>query len=648
MGGRNLGLLINGLIALIVLVFMGVIVLSYQNLKSRESDGLLLNLAGRQRMLTQKYAKETIASIQIHKLAALEEEAPGGEPEDEAAPESAELDLGSLDGLLGGDTPAEETKPEESSVNEQLTKTRELFEKTLVALKSGGETFSDLEGKILVSLPSHQDEALSKLLDEVEGKWKTLTELVDASILVEANPTSEDIMAVKDQSISCLQSMNQAVGHMQAKSDAATSRMMMSLLGGLVLSFFMGVGVIVTIRRRIFSPLFGMIEFADSVASGDLTHRIDIKSSDEVGKVSQALNQMCDKLQGLVEGLYRDAGILVESSQSLSECADNATKGVAATEKGSALIVESTQLLDVNTVGMREKAEQMDTDATSIAASIAQISSGLNSVDTSVDQISSNANDLASAVEEVSASLDEIAHKTEKTAGLTAGATAQARTTSQLVNQLGRSAEQVGDVVNLIKGVAQQTNLLALNATIEAASAGEAGKGFAVVANEVKELAKQTDRATGQIQEQVASIQDITRKAVEAINTIVAQIGELDEDFEFVAKSFSEQSVVVSQICESLSRNANTTQEVNSNIHQAADGVAQINEFLGALANRSHSVSIMAQENAESVNAIVSGISDIRIHVAKSGEVVGLASECGLRISGCADELKVSLAHFKI
>ncbi len=646
-GNKSLSLLFNGSILLIILVFLGVIGSTYKILKSKEADGLEINLAGRQRLLTQQYARAIIAGVKVAEIQASEEAASGvAAPEETAEPAEAEIDLGSLDGLLGGDTGPEPVKEEESGDNES-TLVRELFETTSLALKNGGETFADFEGKNRVAIAGAGDDAIVKAQEEVDLKWAALKDMAEG-LLNGANASPEAISNFTDQSLLVMKDANLVVSMIQQRSEKKDQLMLEVLVGGLAAAIILGAVILFNTRRRVFQPLRHVVEFASSVSQGDLTRRIDIQSQDEVGQVGRALNDMCDNLNVLVSEIRKDAGSLSEWSTDLTTSSQAAMDGVSKTQEGSSVVEESARLLGHNSRDMGQKVELMDSDASSIAASISQISAGLNNVDRSVDQISSNANDLATAVEEVSASLAEIAHKTEKTAGLTSGATAQARTTSELVNKLGDSAEQVGDVVSLIKGVAQQTNLLALNATIEAASAGEAGKGFAVVANEVKDLARQTDQATAKIQEQVAGIQEITSQAVQAINTIVSQIGELDEDFEFVSKAFAEQTMVVGQICDSLSRNANTTGDLNQNIHQAADGVATLNEHLQNLADRTHTVAQMVKANTASVNAIESSISDIRVNVDKSGDVVDKANKCGHRISVAAGELKGALARFNL
>jgi methyl-accepting chemotaxis protein len=139
------------------------------------------------------------------------------------------------------------------------------------------------------------------------------------------------------------------------------------------------------------------------------------------------------------------------------------------------------------------------------------------------------------------------------------------------VGRLGDSSQEIASVIKMITAIAAQTNLLALNATIEAARAGDAGKGFAVVASEVKELAQETARATEDIATRVDTIQQDTAGAVTAIGEISAVIGEINAFQTTIAAAVEEQTA--------------TTNEMNRNVAQAADGSRQIASSITGLAD---------------------------------------------------------------
>jgi methyl-accepting chemotaxis protein len=148
----------------------------------------------------------------------------------------------------------------------------------------------------------------------------------------------------------------------------------------------------------------------------------------------------------------------------------------------------------------------------------------------------------------------------------------QARATNDRVGELSRAASRIGDVVELINSIAGQTNLLALNATIEAARAGEAGRGFAVVAAEVKALAEQTAKATGEIGQQVSGIQSATQQSVGAIKDISDTIEKLSEISSAIAAAVEEQGAATQEISRNVQQAAEGTQQVSSNIADVERG----------------------------------------------------------------------------
>jgi methyl-accepting chemotaxis protein len=152
------------------------------------------------------------------------------------------------------------------------------------------------------------------------------------------------------------------------------------------------------------------------------------------------------------------------------------------------------------------------------------------------------------------------------------------------VSKLGDSSTEIGQVIKVITSIAQQTNLLALNATIEAARAGEAGKGFAVVANEVKELAKETAKATEDISRKIEAIQTDTKAAVEAIASISGVINQINDISGTIATAVEEQNATTNEMSRNVSEAATGSGEITSNI----SGVAQAAESTSQGARDTH------------------------------------------------------------
>lgn len=214
---------------------------------------------------------------------------------------------------------------------------------------------------------------------------------------------------------------------------------------------------------------------------------------------------------------------------------------------------------------------EVNDNMNAVGGSAQEMSSNMQTVAAAAEEMSASVNTVAAAMEEMAASLNEVAKNAGEASSVAGKAATTAEDTKLTVNSLGVSAKQIGNVVELIKGIAAQTNLLALNATIEAASAGDAGKGFAVVANEVKELAKQSAQATEDIRAQVEEMQKNTDDAVSAINDITEIINNMNQINHTIANAVEEQTSTTNEVSENINTVATSASEVTQNVQKAAD-----------------------------------------------------------------------------
>jgi methyl-accepting chemotaxis protein len=299
-----------------------------------------------------------------------------------------------------------------------------------------------------------------------------------------------------------------------------------------------------------------ILKVVAAATTGDLTQEIEVRGSDAIG-------QMGEGLAKFFADLRRSIGSIGESAANLASAAEELT-----------------------TTSLQMSANAEETSAQTKVVSSATLS------------VSQNLQTVATGAEEMGASIKEIAKNATEAAKVATSAVKVAETANATVSKLGDSSAEIGQVIKVITSIAQQTNLLALNATIEAARAGEAGKGFAVVANEVKELAKETAKATEDISRKIEAIQTDTKAAVDAIGTISEVINQINGISSTIASAVEEQNA--------------TTNEMSRNVSEAARGSGEITSNIAGVSHAAESTSRGAGDSQKAAQGLVETSNQLR------------------------------------
>jgi methyl-accepting chemotaxis protein len=338
-------------------------------------------------------------------------------------------------------------------------------------------------------------------------------------------------------------------------SEMASNHIMLLLgLGiGLLIPMFLLGGMS---HRSIMGPLRSSMEVFRAFANRNFTMRFEGGADGEMAEIADAVNQ---------------AGTSIR--EALTQIASHAETLATASDE------------------LKLVSEQMSANAEETAAQA-------NVVSAASEQVMRSVKTVAVSAEQMNGSIRDIAGNTNQAANVTSDAVRIAENANGAVLRLGDSSTEIGKVIKVINSIAEQTNLLALNATIEAARAGEAGKGFAVVANEVKELAKETAKATQDIAHKIETIQTDTGGAVGAIGEIRQAINRVND--------------IQSTVAAAIQQQATTTTEIEKNVNHGARGTEEISANIAGVAQAARSTSSGASDTQRAAGELAKMASELR------------------------------------
>nr|WP_222529137.1 methyl-accepting chemotaxis protein [Azospirillum sp. 412522] len=347
--------------------------------------------------------------------------------------------------------------------------------------------------------------------------------------------------------------------------------------------FALLVVVAVLITKLTIQSIRRIADVTHSLAAGNTAVDLSgLARQDELGVIVSSLDTFAVN-QARVAVLQAEQEAMKHESEQRRKAA--LTQMAAMFEAKVATVVEA----------VARSATQMHENASGMVGSVEQTRHQSEVATGAARQASGNVQTVASASEELSTSIQEISSQVDRSRGIATAAVAASEKAGVTMLQLTEGAQKIGEVVRLISGIAEQTNLLALNATIEAARAGAAGKGFSVVAGEVKALAAQTSKATGDIDARINEMRVLTIRTGEAIEEIGHAIAGLAEISLVVASAIEEQACTTHEIARSIRAAALGTEEVSQNI----DGVHEASVSSGLAASQIREASSMLHAQAD-------------------------------------------------
>ena len=406
--------------------------------------------------------------------------------------------------------------------------------------------------------------------EEIESRVVALVQAGkkdEAAILA----NDENTMKAYDEMMALIQkdiNLNNTSGADEGKKAIAmghTQILVSCMVMAVVLLFCVVVGWVLT--HLIVPPLQAAVVVLNQLAAKDLTGNVEVRSSDEVGEMSTAINTSITSMRDVLV-------TLTQSAETLSAAAEEMSQHASQTH--------------LNTDAQANKTSQIAAAAQEMTATIGEISQNAETAAVASRESAETATAGGVVMQATAATMERIASATNSV--------------STKMDSLSRRSEEIGKVVNVIQEISEQTNLLALNAAIEAARAGEHGRGFAVVAGEVRRLAERTKGATEEIAGTIRSIQEETRETIEvmshsrgavesglsettnarnSLEMIINSSKQVEHQIHMIATAATEQTAASQEIAGS----ASDISRLASESSQAAEDAAQASQNLSQLAN---------------------------------------------------------------
>ncbi len=406
----------------------------------------------------------------------------------------------------------------------------------------------------------------------------------------------------------------------QESLTSANTLMTTVILAGAVTSLILAAAFGFLLTKGIASPINEMTVAMNRLAGGDKDCEIPaLGRGDEVGEMAQALQTFKDAMDEAERLAAEQAELERKAAEEQAKAAEEREKQARKDAEAQAAEAERAERLrgltdaferEIGTIlqTVSAAAEQLEGTASSMSSSAETSSSQSRVVASASEEASGNVATVSAAAEELSASIEEIGKSVTASTAAVAQVNEKADVAGDKISTLTEASARIGDIIEVIEGIAEKTNLLSLNATIEAQRAGDAGKGFAVVANEVKQLANQTGQATQEVSQQIGDIQSATKESAEALEAIRESIKNVTEITTAIAAAIEEQAAATQEIARNVEQAAAGTRNVAENIVNVEKAANDTGASAGEVLTASKDLSVQSVKIKDFVNDFLTNV----------------------------------------
>ncbi|MDX2469427.1 MAG: HAMP domain-containing methyl-accepting chemotaxis protein [SAR324 cluster bacterium] len=490
---------------------------------------------------------------------------------------------------------------------------------------------------------------------------------------------SNDAAPIGEKLIEILEAMHKDQKELLKKDEEEVDSVVNSLVTLLWVLLAGGLSIAVLFgsinTKSINGPIKAVGAILPAMSQGDISRRLNLNRTDELGSMAKAIDAFADKLTEMINGITGNSRDMSDASETLLHSSAKVKEASADMESKAMVIATASEEVSANVSTVASAAEETAANITTVSSATAEIDATMKDMAGNISDVSSNLNDVTGSITSISnditlastsvakvvVAIAEISENAVKAFKLTGSSSESANETLDAMKELGTASDEIGNVVRIIGSIASQTNMLALNATIESASAGAAGKGFAVVAGEVKTLAQQTSESNNQIGNLVAKIQSLMGKSLKSTQTAVDAIREVSEINQTISSTVEQQKMISEEVSgmlktvatasvnstESLKKANSMVQEVRGSFSEAAQATSESAKNLTEASAGIKEVARSSAEVSSAVGEVNKSIQDIRTSIADVSNEVQSTSDDAQKVARISDELTQKMAFFK-